>query len=309
LPDGPADRKESTLLPRDILLSIDGQKVDPEMDLTLVLNGLSERDIALIVQRTSEADKPPVEVSVNIRPISYSRARALLYDHWLDHNRKLVEKMSDGKLGYLHIRSMDLSSFYEFERQLYNVGYGRSGLVIDVRDNGGGSTTDHLLTALTQPRHAITVPRGGMEGYPQDRKVYASWSKPIVVLCNQNSYSNAEIFSHAIRTLGRGKLVGVQTAGGVVSTGVARITDVGVLRAPNRGWFLIQTGQDMELNGALPDIVIWPKPGELPQGIDKQLEQAVKSLQEEVAKVKADPKPIYRSEERKASSHRDKPGT
>ncbi len=52
---------------------------------------------------------------------------------------------------------MDMGSFYEFERQLYNVGYGRDGLVIDVRDNGGGSTTDLLLTALTQPKHAITV--------------------------------------------------------------------------------------------------------------------------------------------------------
>ena len=60
-------------------------------------------------------------------------------------------------------------------------------MVIDVRENGGGSTTDHLLTILTQPRHAITVPRGGTQGYPQDRMVYARWDKPVVVLCNQNS--------------------------------------------------------------------------------------------------------------------------
>ena len=81
------------------------------------------------------------------------------------------------------------------------------GLVIDVRENGGGFTTDHLLTALTQPRHAITVPRGGGRGYPHDRKIYASWNKPIVVLCNQNSFSNAEIFSHAVKNLKRGNII------------------------------------------------------------------------------------------------------
>ena len=64
----------------------------------------------------------------------------------------------------------------------------------------------------------FSVPRGGGMGYPQDRSVYATWRKPIVVLCNQNSYSNAEIFSHAIKGLKRGKLVGVTTAGGVTSS-------------------------------------------------------------------------------------------
>jgi tricorn protease len=112
-------------------------------------------------------------------------------------------------------------------------------------------------------------------------------------LCNQNSYSNAEIFSHAIKALGRGKLVGVQTAGGVVSTGAARINDIGVLRAPFRGWFSIRDGKDMELNGAEPDYIVWPAPGELPAGIDKQLEKGVEVLLGEVKQVPALPKPKY----------------
>lgn len=295
LANGPADLENSKLRADDIILSIDGQKVDPQRDLTEVLNGPIDRDILLSVQRKTANENK--ELSITLRPTTYARAQALLYDQWLEFNRQLVEKQSDGKLGYLHIRAMDTSSFLEFERQLYNVGYGRNGLVIDVRDNGGGSTADHLLTALTQPRHATTIPRGGKEGYPHDRMIYATWSKPIVVLCNQNSYSNAEIFSHAIKALGRGKLVGVQTAGGVVSTGVARVNDVGVLRAPFRGWFSVKTGDDMELHGAIPDVVVWPKPGEMPAGIDRQLETAVKLLQEEVAKVPAPVKPKYATEE------------
>ena len=164
-----------------------------------------------------------------------------------------------------------MSSFYRFEQELYAVGAGKQGLIIDVRENGGGSTTDHLLTALTQPVHAITKPRGGGEGYPHDRKVYASWNKPIIVLCNQNSFSNAEIFSHAIKNLGRGQVVGVPTAGGVISTGGTSIMDLGFLRMPFRGWYLINDGEDMELNGAVPHHVLWPQPGEMPAGKDVQL--------------------------------------
>jgi len=291
LPESPSDKAKSRLKAGDIILSIDGTRVDPSMDLTQVLNGPLDRDIQLVVQRAK--DDGSEELNLSLRPIPYGRLRPLLYEQWLETNRQMVEKLSNGKLGYLHIQAMDESSFLEFEQQLYNVGYGKEGLVIDVRDNGGGSTTDHLLTSLTQPKHAITVPRGGGTGYPHDRMIYATWSKPIVVLCNQNSYSNAEIFSHAIKALGRGKLVGVQTAGGVVSTGVARVNDIGVLRAPFRGWFSIRDGSDMELHGAEPDFVIWPAPGEIPAGIDKQLEIGVDVLLEEVAKVPALPKPKY----------------
>lgn len=304
--NGPADRSDSQMQSGDIILSIDGTAVDPAMDLTKILNGRLDRDIELQVLREStdrdeegedeEEEAKPEELTVSIRPISYSRARSLLYDQWLDKNRDQVDEASDGKLGYLHIRAMDMRSFYAFERELYNVGYGREGIVIDVRDNGGGSTTDLLLTALTQPRHAITQPRGGGQGYPHDRAVFASWTKPIIVLCNQNSYSNAEIFSHAIKTLGRGKVVGVQTAGGVVSTGSATVNDVGRIRVPFRGWFLIGDGQDMERNGCIPHVVLWPEPGELPQGVDRQLEKAVELLIEEVGEGSQDAELTYAAE-------------
>ena len=284
LPGGPADRVESRLLPGDRIEAIDGTAVDPAMDLTQLLNGRLDRDIALQVRRaTNEEGADDKTLEITLRPISYSTARNLLYEAWLEHNRAMVDKQSDGRFGYLHIRGMNLPSFYDFEHELYRVGYGKDGLVIDVRDNGGGFTTDLLLTALTQPRHAITVARGGGPGYPHDRMVYAVWQKPIVVLCNQNSYSNAEIFSHAIKTLGRGKLVGVETAGGVISTGVVAINDVGTMRMPFRGWFVVSTGDDMEMRAAVPDHIIWPQPGELPQGVDHQLEKAVDVLKDDVA--------------------------
>lgn len=286
IPGGPAAKSGSELWAGEVILSIDGVAVDPTYDLTQILNGSLERDFTLTVQADDEAK---TERTVTLRPISYGRAVGLLYPYVMEQRQEFVDQQTGGKFGYLHIKSMNLESFVQFEKHLYEVGYGRDGLIIDVRDNGGGFTTDHLLTALTQPRHAITVPRGGGRGYPQDRSVYATWHKPIVVLCNQNSYSNAEIFSHAIKGLQRGQLVGVPTAGGVVSTGAVSIFDMGTLRLPFRGWYVLDTGEDMELHGAEPHHILWPQPGELPQGTDVQLEKAIEVLQGEVDAWQARP--------------------
>jgi tricorn protease len=289
LPKGPASHRASRIEPGEVVLKIDGMAVMPNTDASEVLNGPLDRDIVLTV-----AAKDGKERDVNLRPISYTVARLLLYRQWIDECRKFVDQKSGGSLGYLHISAMNSESFDRFEEDLYAAGFGKDGLIIDVRENGGGSTTDHLLTALTQPRHAITVPRGGVPGYPQDRMVYAVWQKPIVVLCNQNSFSNAEIFSHAIKSLKRGRLVGVPTAGGVISTGSSNIMDVGVLRLPFRGWYGIESGQDMELNGAEPDITIWPQPGEPARGIDSQLDKAIELLAEDVATWRKKPLPKLR---------------
>jgi tricorn protease len=263
--------------------------VSRDMDLTLVLNGSLDRELNLTVKG---ADGQTREVA--LRPISYGLAQTMLYDHWLDHNRKLVEEGSKGTFGYLHISAMSMPNFRKFEEELVSQGTGKDGLVIDVRENPGGNIADHLLTALTQPVHAITVPRGGGPGYPMDRKVYTSWHKPIVVLCNQYSGSNAEIFSHAIKTLKRGQLVGVPTNGAVVSTGVASVMDAGTLRLPTRGWFTLNDGEDMEKNGAVPHHLLWLQPNQLPQGRDAQLTKALEVLQADVQAWKARPQPKLR---------------
>ncbi len=279
----PASRQESRIKVGESVLKVDGKDVQPGMDMSLVLNGPMERDVWLTISDGQQSRE------IMLRPISYTSARRLLYDEWIAENRREVEAASGGILGYLHISAMDDASFQKFQEELYLAGAGKDGLVIDVRENGGGSTTDHLLTSLTQPQHAIAIPRGSQTpGYPQDRMVYATWSKPIVVLCNQNSYSNAEVFSHAIKTLKRGKLVGVQTAGGVISTGATSIMDVGALRLPFRGWYVLSDGQDMELNGAKPDHVVWPQPGDTK---DRQLAKAIEVLKADVEIWKQRPQP------------------
>ncbi len=286
---GPAWTQRSKIQPGEIVIAIAGVEVDPAMDLTSVLNVRMDRELVLKVKNAAAELR-----DVTIQPITYGAARGLLYNHWVRANQAVVKEKSNDRFGYVHIRGMDMRSFYDFERDLFAIASGKEGLVIDVRENGGGSTADHLLTVLTQPRHAITVPRNGGPGYPLDRVVYATWNKPITVLCNQNSFSNAEIFSHAIKTLKRGRLVGVPTAGGVISTGGTQIMDLGFLRMPFRGWYLLNDGEDMELNGAVPDIVLWPNPAEEVAGIDEQLIQAIAVLEEDVTAWKAIPQPTLK---------------
>lgn len=273
----PADRHDADLRPGDLILAVDGTVVTSEMDPTEVLNGDLNREIVLRIRRGQ--DQP---VEKRLRPISYADARRLRHEEDVRENHRRVEKVSGGKIGYVHVAHMQWPDFEQFEEEIHARGAGKDGLIIDVRDNGGGFTADHLLTVLCQPRHAWTVPRGGSPGYPGDRRVYASWDKPIVVLCNQNSFSNAEIFTHAIKTLQRGKVVGVPTAGGVVSTGSASILDIGMMRMPTRGWYTLKEGEDMELHPAVPDVVLWPAPGELPRGGDRQLDKAIAVLQSEL---------------------------
>ena len=298
---GPADKVKTRVKPGDIITAIDEHTIEPGMDLTRVLTVRPGHEFTLKV-KSGETEK-----TVTIQPIAYTAARQLLYKQWTVDNAKKVEKLSDGKLGYLHIDAMAMPSFYKFQAELFSIGAGKDGLVIDVRENGGGSTADHLLTSLAQPVHAITVPRGGGPGYPQDRKIYACWNKPIVVMCNQNSFSNAEIFAHAIKNLKRGHVVGVQTAGGVISTGGTQIMDVGFLRLPFRGWFSVIDGRDMELNGAMPDFVLWPEPTQMPAGKDVQLEKAVSVLGTDVAQWNARPQPRLIKASESEPSKKDRP--
>ncbi|MHC4938788.1 MAG: S41 family peptidase [Planctomycetota bacterium] len=286
----PAWRTKSRIEKDEIILSADGKPLDPKRDLALQLNGRPDRDVRLRVK-----DRKGKERDVVIRPMSYRQVRGLLYDEWIEKNRAYVAERSDGKLGYLHVRGMSWPSFEKFEAELYKVGSGKDGLLIDVRNNGGGFTADHLLTVLCQPVHAVTIPRGGKPGYPQGRMVYARWHKPVTVLCNQDSFSNAEIFAHAIKTLERGRVVGVRTAGGVISTGGRSIMGFGFLRMPFRGWFLAGSGRDMEMNGCVPDFEIWPEPEEWTRGVDRQLAKAVDILSNEVAERKPGNPLRYRS--------------
>ncbi len=279
-PSSPADRTRSRIEARERILAIDGHPVSTASNLVPLLTGMPRREIEIEVRGVDGEGR-----TVTLRPTTYGAIRGRMYAEWVTQQRAHAEEASEGRLGYLHIRGMNWPGFQKFELDLYKAGHGKDGLIIDVRENGGGFTADHVLTCLTQPVHAFTVPRGGSRGYPQGRMVYARWQKPITVLCNQNSFSNAEILAHAVQTLKRGPVVGVPTAGGVISTGGTTIMGLGSLRLPFRGWYLANSGEDMELNGCVPDHILWPLPDDAARGIDRQLDKAIEVLQAEVKKA------------------------
>lgn len=269
LPDGPAARAQSRLAAGDVVLSVDGAEYAAGGNWDRLMAGTAGREVLLRV-RAAEGE----EREVAIRPAG--SIAGMLYERFQRICRARAEEASGGRIGYVHVEAMGTPSLIDFERAITDAGEGKDCLIIDVRENGGGWTTDMMLTMLMGVDHAITVPRGGGEGYPLDRLIFARWDKPVVVMCNENSYSNAEIFSWAIRTLKRGPLVGKQTYGAVISTGGTRLQDGSFVRLPFRGWYVDDgTRTNMEHHGCPPDHAVENLPQDFAAGLDRQLEKAI----------------------------------
>ncbi|MCC7144756.1 MAG: PD40 domain-containing protein, partial [Candidatus Eisenbacteria bacterium] len=277
VPRSPADREESRLVPGDRIVSINDRPVSRDVDPSELLDRTVDRRVRLSVIAPDGKTR-----EVTIRPIARAAFRDLLYQESLALRRKEVERLSAGRVGYLHIAGMGAGNLDTFERDLYAVAHEKDALIIDVRDNGGGWITDLLLASLMAPDHATTVGRDGKPGYPQDRRIFYAWTRPIVVLCDENSYSNAEIFSQAVKTLGRGPVVGRTTYGAVISTGGTTLANGAWLRLPFRGWYTEEDGTNLERRGCIPDITVVNQPAELVRGFDAQLtrgvEEAVQQL-------------------------------
>jgi tricorn protease len=277
LRDGPAAKVGVELRVGERLLAVNGEEITPTTNVYALFEDTVERRTPLRVLGEDGSERTAV-----VLPVSAGTIGTLRYETWVRQRRDLTDRFSDGRLGYVHIESMNIPSFETFERDLQAAAEGREGLVIDVRSNGGGWTTDYLMAVLMVQRHAYTVPRdddSGVKAYPQSRLPLAAWTKPAVTLCNEDSYSNAEIFSHAFKTLKRGPLVGTPTFGAVISTGGTRLPDGGWVRLPLRGWYVAETGLNMELNGAVPDVIVpSPPTDDLASDHDSQLERAVETL-------------------------------
>ncbi|MBC8105850.1 MAG: PD40 domain-containing protein [Anaerolineae bacterium] len=279
LPDGPADRGTMKLKIGDVITQIDLEPFKPDDTLESALAGKVDKEVLVGFTRDGQ------ELAALITTVSYDRLDDLAYNHWRRENARKVEEWSGGKLGYIHILAMSQPSLDVFERDLYAAAEGKAGLIIDVRNNGGGSTADRLLASIMYPRHAYTQPRGMgkdiKDAYPQDRLFIQRYDKPIDMLCNEKSFSNAEILAHAFKTLKRGTLIGEATAGGVISTGGTSLLDGTSVRIPGRAWYL-PDGTNMERHGAVPDLRVPQTPEDEVKDQDSQLHAAVDDLMKRV---------------------------
>ena len=280
LPEGPAVHTQTPLKVGDVIVAVAGEPIGPKDALEQRLRGRVGEETVITVRRPG-VDGAPAKVDCLVTLGGAGEEADLSYKAATTRAAQLVKDWSGGRLGYIHIQSMSQPSLEDFERDLCAAASGKDGLLVDVRNNGGGSTADRVLASLMTQPHAYTVPRGAdpsyTRGYPQDRLYIQRWTLPANMLCNEKSFSNAEIVSHAFKNLKRGSLVGEQTYGGVISTGGTTLVDGTTVRLPFRGWYTPE-GRDMENNGAMPDVRVPPSPVDESRDFDAQLKAAVDDL-------------------------------
>jgi tricorn protease len=306
---GPADRKNSHYKAGDFVVAIDGVELDEKANLARLLNGkVGEPVVLQIVDNPNDpkAKRRRVELTAvhRYRPLPNRTVSIsdLMYDRWVAHNAARVAELSGGKLGYIHIPNMEEEGLDRFVRALFSDNNDKEGIVLDVRFNGGGYTHDQVLNYLGNREHTIFRNRHGGQGgvlRSYDRK----WSKPLSLLINNRSFSDAEIFPNAFKTLGLGKLVGEPTGGMVIGTAGVRLIDGSLFRIPQIGVYTT-AGVNMDKQGVKPDVLIETHPDELAKGVDVQLERAVNVLKGDVVewKKKRTPSVAVRPGEEKPST-------
>ena len=283
LKGGPADFRGLNLKPGDVVLAIDGTPITEKTELATLLNDKVNDMVAL--QITSNPNDPRGKRRVELQGIARQgnvgiTSASLMYERWAAANTKRVHLLSKGTLGYIHIPNMQEPGLDRFLRLLYSDNFDKDGIVLDVRFNGGGFTHESILNYLLGKEHTLFSQRNGGQGFVLnfgDRK----WTRPLVCLVNNRSYSDAEIFPHAFRAHGLGKLVGQATGGHVIGTREIQLIDGSSFRTPRIG-VRTNKGVNMEKEGVIPDVAVDVHPDTLARGEDPQLEKAVEVLMGDV---------------------------
>lgn len=274
----PAAHPQSLLKRGDRILEVDGVEPGSKNPIAGLLNKKAGRKVRLAVERNGQ------KLSIDIKPLEPGARASILYENWVQWQRSQVEKLSGGRLTYLHIQSMDDPSYLRFLREIRTVASGKEGVVLDVRFNGGGSTAQKILGVLVKRPWLIRTMRSD-PGYRVSENIYRgdSLELPTAMLINQYSFSNAEIIAEGFRRLKLGPLIGEPTGGGVIGTSQMGLWDGGGIRIPAAGAYAID-GENLEGNGRVPDYLVKFDVDAWLAGRDVQLERAVQELMKSLPK-------------------------
>jgi tricorn protease len=277
---GPADKDWVKAKVGDYLLAINGKPVRAGDEYWQLLNHRLNRKVELTLNSKPADDGA---WTTRIAPVTQNAHNQLRYERWVTERRAQVEKLSNGRIGYLHIQAMNQPSLRRFEKELRE-NRSKQALVIDQRWNGGGNIDQELLGILVQREYQIWQPRG-TEPNPRP---FSGFFGPKVVLQNWRSASNAEMFPAGFRALGLGKVIGTPTMGAVIGTGSYSLIDGSTVRTPGVGIYLADQGRtNMENYGVQPDILVDNSPEDNLAGRDRQLEAAVQELVEQLSRSKS----------------------
>ncbi|CAN1531152.1 Peptidase_S41_TRI domain containing protein [Caulobacteraceae bacterium] len=270
---GPASI-EGSIKPGETLVAVNGEKLAPGVSLDRLMRGQTGKRVVLTIAAAGDAAKTREAV---VRPVSVGVASGLIYRQWVADRRAWVERVSGGKLGYVHIADMSDASLEQLYIDLDAENQGRQGVVIDLRNNNGGYVNGHALDVFTRRNYLMMTARDRFPVPSRQNLGQRALGLPTVLVINESSLSDAEDFTEGYRSLGLGKVVGKPTAGWIIYTGSRGLIDGSSVRLP---FIRVEDlrGQNMEGNPRPVDIDVARPLGETWTGKDAQLDAAVKVL-------------------------------
>jgi Tol biopolymer transport system component/C-terminal processing protease CtpA/Prc len=257
----------------DVISAVDSVTLGAGVNLDAALRNTVGRKVLLTVVTGSGAPR-----RVEVQPISGGAEKSLLYRAWVESRRAYVHRVSEGRLGYVHMLDMSEQSLQKLYTDLDTENYAREGVVIDIRNNNGGFVNAYALDVFTRRSYLTMTGRDNPSAPGRMQLGQRSLEKPTVLVTNQHSLSDAEDFTEGYRALGLGKVVGEPTSGWIVYTSNVTLLDGQTsMRMPTTRVEGVD-GKNMELNPRPVDVAVERPVGEAYTGRDSQLDAAVKEL-------------------------------
>ncbi len=253
----------------DIITKVNGEDVCVKMPLERHLSDAAGRRTLVEIKHASGDEE-----SVVVRPISKGRERSMLYDRWVANRAHDVDSLSNGRLGYVHISSMDDESFRKVYQDLLGKYNDREGVVIDIRWNGGGRLHEDIEVLLSGQKYFTQEVRGNATCDMPSRR----WNKPSIMLMSEACYSNAHGTPWVYSNRGLGKLVGMPVPGTMSSVNWVTMQDPTMVFGIPVLAYRLADGSILENQQLEPDVKVANNPSEIVRGVDAQLQAAVKEL-------------------------------
>ncbi len=250
----------------DAILAVDGRPVDPVRGPGPLLVGSAGKPVELTVSPAGGGDQRHAVV------VPLADEEPLRYHAWVADRRAYVHERSGGRLGYLHVPDMQAPGWAQIHRDL-RVEVAREGLVVDVRENRGGHTSQLVVEKLARRIVGWDLPRGMQPfSYPMDAP-----RGPVVAVANEFSGSDGDIVNAAIKALGIGPVVGTRTWGGVIGIDSRySLVDGTLVTQPKYAFWLEGYGWGVENHGVDPDVEVVTTPQDHGAGRDPQLDEAIR---------------------------------
>ncbi|MDO4181093.1 MAG: S41 family peptidase, partial [Bacteroidales bacterium] len=270
LAKGPFAVKKTDVTPGCIIEKIDGQPIVKGQDYFPLLEGKAGRKVLLAMYNPATGKR----FDVTVKAISTGEQSTLLYKRWVERCRQTVDKLSEGRVGYVHVKGMDSQSFREVYSELLGRCRNKEAVIVDTRHNGGGWLHDDLATLLSGKEYQRFMPRGQYIGSDPFNK----WLKPSCVLMCEDNYSNAHGFPWVYKELKIGKLIGTPVPGTMTAVWWETQIDPTIVFGIPQVGCMDMRGQYAENHQLSPDIEVYNAPEKSLQGEDQQLEAAVQEM-------------------------------